>query len=66
LCILTVCSLYEGRSNTGLEETFNELRDLHSSQNIRVVKLRTMKWAGHVARMDEGRRSYRVMVGKTE
>ena len=42
----------------------DELSDLHSLPNIvRVVKLRRMRWAGHVARMGEGRGVYRVLVG---
>ena len=42
-----------------------ELNNLYSSPNIvRVVKSRTMIWAGHVARMGEGRDPYRVLVGK--
>ena len=33
-----------------------ELSDLYSSPNIvRVIKSRIMRWAGHVARMGEGR-----------
>jgi hypothetical protein len=44
-----------------------QLNDLYSSPNIvRVIKLRIMRWAGHVARMGEGRGVYRVLVGKPE
>jgi hypothetical protein len=33
-----------------------ELHNLHSSPSIiRMIKLRTMRWAGHVARMGENR-----------
>jgi hypothetical protein len=42
-----------------------ELRDLYSIPNIvRVVKLRRMRWAGHVARTGEWRGVHRVLVGK--
>ena len=44
-----------------------ELSDLYSLPNIvRVVKSRRMGWAGHVARMGEGRGVHRVLVGKYE
>jgi len=44
-----------------------ELNDLYCSPNIvRVLKSRRMRWAGHVARMDEEREVYRVLVGKLE
>jgi hypothetical protein len=33
---------------------------------VRVVKRRRMSWAGHVARMSEGRGVHRVLVGKSE
>jgi hypothetical protein len=40
-----------------------ELNDLYSSSNIiRVIKSRIMRWAGHVARMGEGRAAYRILV----
>jgi len=45
----------------------NEFNYLYSSTNIvRVIKSRGMRWAGHVARMGEGRGVYRVLVGKPE
>jgi hypothetical protein len=44
-----------------------ELHSLYSSPNIvRVIKLRRMEWAGHVACMGEGRGFYRVLVGRSE
>jgi hypothetical protein len=44
-----------------------ELRDLYSSPSIiRIIKSRTMRWAGHVARMGEKRNAYRLFVGKPE
>jgi hypothetical protein len=45
----------------------DELHDLCSSPNIvRVVKSKRIGWAGHVARMGEGRGVYRVLVARTE
>jgi hypothetical protein len=45
----------------------DELHSLYSSPNIvRVIKSRRMMWAGHVARMGEGRNVYRVLVGRPE
>jgi hypothetical protein len=44
-----------------------ELHDLYTSPTIvRVMKSRITRWAGHVARMVEGRGVYRVLVGKPE
>jgi hypothetical protein len=44
-----------------------ELNGLYSLPNIvRVIKSRRLRWAGHVARMGEGRGVYRVLVGKPE
>jgi hypothetical protein len=40
---------------------------LYSLSNIiTVIKLSRMRWAGHVARMGEGRGVYRVLVGRPE
>jgi hypothetical protein len=44
-----------------------ELNDLYSSPNIIwVTKSRRMRWAGHVARMGEGRGAYRILMGRPE
>jgi hypothetical protein len=44
-----------------------ELHNLYSSpDNIRQVKSRRMRWAGHVARMGEERKVYKVLVGTPE
>jgi hypothetical protein len=44
-----------------------ELCDLYSSPSIiRIIKLRRMRWAGHVARMGENKNVYMLLVGKPE
>jgi hypothetical protein len=41
--------------------------NLYSSPNIiRMIKSRRMRWAGHVALMEEKRNLYRILVGKPE
>jgi hypothetical protein len=40
---------------------------LYSSTSIiRIIKLRRMRWAGHVARMGEKRNAYTLLMGKPE
>ena len=44
-----------------------ELNDLYTSPNIvRMIKSRRMRWAGHVARVEEERGVHKVLVGKPE
>ena len=44
-----------------------ELNYLFCSPNIlRVIKSRRMRWAGYIARMEEGRGVHKVLVGKPE
>jgi hypothetical protein len=44
-----------------------ELHSLYFSPSIiRIIKSRKMKWAGHVARMGEKRKMYKLLVGKPE
>jgi hypothetical protein len=45
----------------------DELHSLYSSSNIvRVIKSRRLRWGGHVALMGQGRDVYRVLVGRPE
>ena len=67
--ILVFCLYSERDEVTGKWRKLHneELSDLYSLPNIvRVVKWRRMRWAGHVARMGEGRGVHRVLVGKPE
>jgi hypothetical protein len=44
-----------------------ELHNLYSSSNvIRIIKSRKMKWAGNVARIREKKNSYKIFVRKPE
>jgi hypothetical protein len=60
----TDCSNYRGIS---LLSTSYEYINLYSSSNIiRKIKSRRMRWAGHVAQMGEVRNAYRILMGKPE
>jgi hypothetical protein len=44
-----------------------ELRGLYSSSSIvQVIRARSTRWAGHVARMGEVRGAYNILVGRPE
>ena len=43
-----------------------ELNDLYSLPNIKGKKSRTIRWAGHIARMGERLGAHRFLVGKPE
>jgi hypothetical protein len=44
-----------------------ELHNLYSSPSIiKIIKLRRIRWVGHVARMGEKKNMYRLLVGKAE
>jgi hypothetical protein len=44
-----------------------ELHNLYSSPNIiRMIKARSMRWAGHVARIGAKRNASRILMGKPE
>jgi hypothetical protein len=57
------------------DEVTGEWRKLHNEElselyyllnNVRVINSRRMRWAGHVARMGEGRGVHRFLAGKRE
>jgi hypothetical protein len=41
-----------------------DLHNFYSSPDIRQIKSRKMRWAGHVAHMGEGRNVYKVLLGR--
>jgi hypothetical protein len=44
---------------------YEELHNLYSSPSIiRMMKSRSMRWAGHIVRMRENRNGCRILVGK--
>jgi hypothetical protein len=55
-------------SATGGRKLHNQRRhNLNSSPSIiRMIKSRRMRWAGHVARMEEKKNAYGILVGKPE
>ena len=43
----------------------DKLHSLYRSPNIvRVIKSRRLRWAGHVARMEEGKSAFKILRGK--
>ena len=56
-------SLYRS-SNT--VRVIKELHSLNRSSNtVRVIKSRRLRWAGHVARMEEGKRAFKILSRKS-
>ena len=48
-----------------MEKAPQELHSLYRSHNIvRLIKSRRLKWAGHVARMEEGTSAFKILTGK--
>ena len=46
-------------------DLLEELHSLYRSPNIlRVIKSEILRWAGHVARMEESRSAFKILTGK--
>jgi hypothetical protein len=43
-----------------------EIHNLYSSPNIRMITSRKVRWAWQVAHITENRNAYRILVGKPE
>ena len=44
-----------------------ELHSLYRSPNIvRMIKTRRLRWAGHLARVEEGRSAFKVLTGRLQ
>ena len=49
----------------GSGECNEELHSLYCSPNIvRLIKSRRLRWAGHVARMEESKSAFKILTGK--
>jgi hypothetical protein len=49
--------------NRGVEKTtYEELHELYFSPNIRMIRARIIKWAGHVKRRRARRNGYRIFI----
>ena len=49
----------------GFAFSLDNVMESHRSPNIvRVIKSRRLRWAGHVARMEEGRSAFKILTGK--
>ena len=56
----------EGENGEWRRHHNEELHNLYRSPNIvREIKFRILRWAGHVARMEEGRSAFKILTGKT-
>jgi hypothetical protein len=74
--LLSTLTPYANKITGGHQyEVMGDWRKLHNRElhnlyplpdTIRQIKLRRMRWVGHVARMGEQRKVYTVSVGKSE
>ena len=65
-CRLRVFEKTDSEVNVEWRRLHNEeLHSLYRSPNIvRVIQSRILRWAGHVASMEESRRSFKILTGK--
>ena len=52
------------RMGSGEGSTMRKFSLCRSPNIIRVIKYRRLRWAGHVARMEEGRSAFKILTSK--
>ena len=52
------------RDESGDGSTMRNFSLYRSSNIVRVIKSRRLRWAGHEARMEEGRSAFKILTGK--
>ena len=53
------------RMESGKGSTMRNFHILYRSLNVvRVIEFRRLKWASHVARMEQGRSAFKILTGK--
>ena len=45
-------------------QIFIKCNNVCSPNIVRVIKSRKLRWAGHIARMEEGRSAFKILTGK--
>ena len=57
--------MFTGKLLRAVYSNKEKLHSLYRSPNIvRVIKSRRLRWAGHVARMEEGTSAFKILTGK--
>ena len=52
------------RMGSGEGSTMRNFRVYCSPNIVRVIRSRRLRWAGHVARLEEGRSAFKILTGK--
>ena len=56
--------LFQGGCKRGVEKASQRGTLYRSPDIVRVIKPRRLRWAGHLARMENGRRDLKILAGK--
>jgi hypothetical protein len=65
-CRIEYLNLRGGSNRRTRKLNKEEIRNLYSSPNMRMMKSRRMRWAGHTAHMEDTRNAIKMSVGNPE